>query len=71
MVAVWGCGYLNSTCTCEFCSAQCSVDTIDEHLICIGFALNFHWAIQLLNQFESRFSVDRPSVVQLVCGLSM
>ena len=26
----------------------------------IGFALNSHWAIRLLNWFESRFSVDRP-----------
>ena len=28
----------------------------------IGFALNSHWAIRLLNQFESGFSVDRPLV---------
>ena len=26
----------------------------------IGFALNLHWAIRLLNRFESGFSVDVP-----------
>ena len=28
----------------------------------IGFALNSHWAIRLLNRFESGFSVDAPYV---------
>ena len=60
MVAVWRCGDLKSTCTHEFGSAQCSVDTINTHWIRIEFALNSHWAIQLLNLFESGFSVDRP-----------
>ena len=49
MVAVWRCGHLKSTCTREFGSAQHSVDAIDSL-----------WAIQLLNRFESRFSVDAP-----------
>ena len=39
MVAVWRCGHLKSTCTREFGSAQCSVDAIDAHWICIEFAL--------------------------------
>ena len=38
MVAVWRCGRLKSTCTCEFGSAQRSVDTIDAHWIRIEFA---------------------------------
>ena len=32
----------------------------------IGFALNLHWTIQLLNRFESGFSVDAPLVIQQV-----
>ena len=42
MVAVWRCGHLKSPCTCEFSSAQCSVDAIDSydaHWIRIEFAL--------------------------------
>ena len=33
--------------TREFGSTQCSVDAIDAHW-------NLHWAIRLLNRFESR-----------------
>ena len=28
----------------------------------IGFAFNSHWAIRLLNRFESGFSVNRPLI---------
>ena len=54
MVAVWRCGHLKLTCTREFGSAQRSVDTIDVHWI----RIESHWAIRLLNWFESGFSVD-------------
>ena len=48
----------------RFCTTQCGRDrcALDSHWIRIGFALNSHWAIRLLNQFEFRFSVDVPSV---------
>ena len=39
MVAAWRCGHLKSTCTCEFGSAQHSVDAIDAHWIRIEFEL--------------------------------
>ena len=35
----------------------------------IGFALNLHWAIRLLNRFESEFSVDAPLVI-VVCAIT-
>ena len=78
MVAVWRCGHLKLTCTCEFVPLIGSIDIFhisdrvnSFHRSCprnavwtrsmrTGFALNLHWPIRLLNQFESRFSVDRP-----------
>ena len=39
MVVALRCGHLKSMCTCEFGSAQCSVDAIDEHWIRIESAL--------------------------------
>ena len=40
MVAVWRCGHLKPTCTCEFGSAQHSVDAINAYWIRIEFALS-------------------------------
>ena len=56
MVAVWGCGQrarVNLV-------LHNAVWTRITRLIHIGFALNLHWAIRLLNRFESGFSVNRP-----------
>ena len=53
MVAVWRCGHLKS---CEFVLHN----AVWTRSMRIGFALNSHWAIRLLNWFESGFSVDRP-----------
>ena len=36
----------------------------------IGFALNSHWAIRLLNRFESGFSVDAPLFTVVKCESS-
>ena len=32
----------------------------------IGFVLNSHWAIRLLNRFESGFNVNRPLVLHAI-----
>ena len=50
-VATW-----KSTCMREFVSHNAEW----TQSMYIGFTLNSHWAIQLLNWFESGFSVDRP-----------
>ena len=55
MVAVWRCGqraHVNSV-------PHNAVWTQITQLMRIGFALNLHWAIRLLNRFESGFSVNR------------
>ena len=62
MVAVWRCGHLKSMYTLEFIPHN----AVWMH---IGFTLNSHEAIQLLNQFESGFSVDNSYHTHILCNI--
>ena len=61
MVAVWRCGHLKSMCMHDLFH-----NVVWMRSMRIGFSLNSHWAIRLLNKSESGFSVDRPSAGQLL-----
>ena len=59
MVVVWRCGHLNSTCMHQLIPHN----AMWTWSVRIGLPLNWHYAIRLLNRFDSGFKVDNLSSV--------